>query len=130
MPRLENDNSCFACGKANPHGLRLDIRPTGDGVELDFTPPEKFQGWRGIVHGGIVSTILDELLAWACTARGYDSVTGELSVRFRRPMRVGEPVHGTGRITKEKGRLLIGESRITDAAGNTIAEASGKLMRT
>ncbi len=128
MPRLEDDDSCFACGRNNPHGLQLDIRTTAEGVELDYTPPRRFQGWKGIVHGGIVSTILDELLAWACTAQGFDAVTGELSVRFRQAMKVGEPVHGTGRITRSKGRLLMAESRLVDARGRTIAEASGKLM--
>ncbi|UCG43167.1 MAG: PaaI family thioesterase [candidate division WOR-3 bacterium] len=126
---LANDNTCFACGRNNPHGLKLDIRKTDDGVELDYVPPAKFQGWRGIVHGGIVSTLLDELIAWACTARGFDAVTGELNIRFRRPMKVGVMVHGTGRITRERGKLLVGESRLTDEGGAVIAEACGKMMK-
>ena len=129
MPAVENDNTCFACGRSNPDGLQLDIRKTAHGVELDYVPPVKFQGWRGIVHGGIVSTLLDELIAWACTARGFDAVTGELNVRFRQPMRVGGRIRGTGRITREKGKLLIGESRLTDESGAVIAEATGKMMK-
>ncbi len=130
MPRLEDDDTCFACGRKNPDGLQLDIRETPDGVELDFTPDIKWQGWIGIVHGGIVSTILDELLAWACTVRGYDAVTGELKIRFRQPMKIGQAIHGIGRITEEHGQLLLGESRLFDESGRLIARATGKMMRT
>jgi uncharacterized protein (TIGR00369 family) len=129
VPAVEDNNTCFACGRNNPDGLQLDIRRTADGVELDYVPPAKFQGWRGIIHGGIVSTLLDELIAWACTARGFDAVTGELNIRFRQPMKVGGRIHGTGRITSERGRLLVGESRLTDESGAVIAEAFGKMMK-
>jgi len=128
MP-LRDTGTCFACGKLNRHGLQLDIRKTEDGVELDIVPETRFEGWEGIVHGGIVATILDELLAWACTARGFDAVTGELNVRFRQPLKIGVPARGFGRIVREKGRLLLGESRIEDAAGELVAEATGKMMK-
>ena len=128
MP-VKNSGGCFACGRSNPHGLRLDIRPTPDGVGFTWTPPDRFQGWDGIIHGGIVATLLDELIAWACTARGFDAVTGELTVRYRRPLAAGHPVRGTGRIVQEKGRLLLGESRLLDESGNVVAEASGKMMK-
>jgi uncharacterized protein (TIGR00369 family) len=126
---VDNVGTCFACGKKNPHGLQLDVRKTPDGVEFEYEPPEKFEGWQGIVHGGIVATMLDELCAWACTARGFDAVTGELSVRYRRPMRVGGRVRGLGRMLTERGRFLLAESRLLDENGNTIAEARGKMMK-
>lgn len=128
MP-VKNIGTCFACGPGNPHGLRLEIQKTRDGVEFTWVPPVRFQGWDGIVHGGIVSTLLDELIAWACSARGFDAVTGELTVRFRRSLPVGRPVRGVGRIVQEKGRLLVGESRLLDEQGNLIAEAGGKMMK-
>lgn len=128
MP-VKNSGNCFACGPKNDYGLRLDIRPNAEGVEFLFTPPARFQGWDGIVHGGIVSTLLDELIAWACSDRGFEAVTGELAVRFRKPLPVGRPVRGVGRIVREKGRLLVGESRLLDEAGEVIAEAAGKMMK-
>ena len=125
---LKDSGRCFACGKDNPQGLKLDVKKTPDGVELNYILPEHFAGWQGIAHGGIVATILDELMAWACTEAGFHSVTGEMTVRFRQPLHTGKPVRGFGRVTDVKGRLLLAESRLLDAEGETIAEATGKMM--
>jgi uncharacterized protein (TIGR00369 family) len=127
---LEDNKTCFACGKANPDGLQLPIRNLPGHVELDFAVPRKFQGWKDIIHGGIVATILDELCAWAGTNAGFNVVTAELQVRWRKPLHVDERFHGEGRITGQKGRLLLAESRITTENGTLIAEASGKMIKT
>lgn len=129
MSPVNDDGRCFACGRANPDGLQLPIRATGQGVELDWAVPAKFQGWEGIVHGGIVATILDELCAWAGTDAGESVVTAELIVRWRKPLQVDRRFHGTGRVLERKGRLLIAESRITGADGSIVAEATGKMMK-
>lgn len=126
---LKDSGGCFACGKANPHGLQLPIQQAGDHVELDWAVPSRFQGWQGIVHGGIVATILDELCAWAGTAAGFDVVTAELQVRWRQPLHVEQRFHGTGRVVEERGRLLIAQSSLADTAGRVIAEATGKMMK-
>jgi uncharacterized protein (TIGR00369 family) len=126
---LKDSGRCFACGKDNPQGLKLEIRKTPGGVELDYILPEYFAGWQGIAHGGIVATILDELLAWACTNSGRNCVTAEMTVRFRKPVRTGSPLRGFGRVTDEKGRLLYAEARLLDESGTLVAEASGKMMR-
>jgi len=125
---LKDSGRCFACGKDNPQGLKLEVRKTPDGVELDYILPEHFAGWQGIVHGGIVATILDELLAYACNQSDRSMMTAEMSVRYRRPVRTGEPIHGIGRITEDKGRLVLAEARLLDASGQLLAEATGKLM--
>jgi uncharacterized protein (TIGR00369 family) len=126
---LKDSGRCFACGKDNPHGLKLDIRKTGDGVETVFVPDQRFAGWQGIVHGGIVATVLDELLAWACSARDLNSVTAEMTARFRKPMAVGSPYRGFGRVVEQRGRMVLTESRLMDESGAVVAEASGKMMR-
>lgn len=126
---LKDVGVCFACGKGNPHGLQLDIRKTAAGVETDYAVPERFCGWQGVTHGGIVATLLDELCAWACTKSGENAVTAELCVRFRQPLRTGETVHGFGRVLEQRGRLLLAESRLTDNSGRIIAEASAKMMK-
>ncbi len=126
---LKDSGRCFACGKANPHGLKLPIEKTPQGVELRYAVPEGFAGWQGIVHGGIVATILDELLAWACTASGRNCVTAEMTVRYRKPVKTGQPLIGFGRVTSEKGRLVSAEARLLDDSGTVVAEATGKMMR-
>lgn len=125
---IKDAGRCFACGKNNPHGLHLDIHKTPDGVELDFVPPEHLQGWHEILHGGITSTLLDELMTWACTSVGIQTVTAEMSVRFRQPVKTGQPLRGTGRVLERRGRLVLAESRLFDRAGTLVAEATGKMM--
>ncbi len=127
--RYEDPGTCFACGRHNPHGLQLPIVPTADGVELEWAVPARYSGWRDVVHGGIVSTILDELMAWACSARGTYTVTAELAVRFRRPLPAEKPFRGHGAVTGEKGRVLFAASRITLPDGTLVAEATGKMMK-
>jgi uncharacterized protein (TIGR00369 family) len=126
---LKDVGGCFACGKNNPHGLQLDIRKTDDGVEMDYVVPARFQGWQDVIHGGITATILDELCAWACTSKGINAVTAELTTRFRRPLLAGQPIRGIGRVLEVKGRLVIAEARILDQSGTVIAEALGKMMK-
>jgi len=126
---LKDYGRCFACGKANPRGLALPIKETPEGVVMDYAVPEDFAGWQGIVHGGIVATILDELLAWACNRADRSMMTAEMTVRFRRPVRTGRPIRGVGRITEDKGRLILAEARLLDESGQLLAEATGKLMR-
>lgn len=125
---LKDSGRCFACGKDNPQGLKLDIKKTPEGVELDYVLPERFAGWQGIAHGGIVATILDELLAWACTNAGRNCVTAEMTVRYRRPVKTGTPLKGFGRVTGEKGRLIFTEARLLNTSGVLLAEATGKMM--
>jgi uncharacterized protein (TIGR00369 family) len=126
---LKDSGRCFACGKDNPQGLKLDVKKAPDGVRVDYVLPEHFAGWQGIAHGGIVATILDELLAWACTASGRNCVTAEMTVRYRKPVKTGQPLSGFGRVASEKGRLLFTEARLIDESGTLVAEASGKMMR-
>ncbi len=126
---LKDSGRCFACGKDNPQGLKLEIRKTPDVVELDYVLPEHFAGWQGIAHGGIVATVLDELLAWACTNAGRNCVTAEMTVRYRQPVKTGSPLKGFGRVTGEKGKLLFTEARLLDESGALVAEACGKMMQ-
>jgi uncharacterized protein (TIGR00369 family) len=126
---LKDYGRCFACGRANPKGLRLHVVEKTDHVDLDYTVPEEFAGWQGIVHGGIVATILDELLAYACNQSDRSMLTAEMTVRYRRPVKTGQPIHGLGRITEDKGRLIVAEARLLDQSGQLLAEATGKLMR-
>ena len=126
---LKDYGRCFACGKANPSGLKLPIVEKPGGVEMTYAVPEGYAGWQGIVHGGIVATILDELMAWACNQSDRSMVTAEMTVRYRKPIKTGQPIHGIGRITEDRGRLILAEARLLDGSGTLLAEATGKLMR-
>lgn len=105
---IQNDHHCFGCGKLNHHGLQLSFfaNPDGNGVWAPFTPTPAFEGYGGIVHGGIISTILDEVMAWSLYRQQTWAVTGQLSTRFRQPMLVGEPVRAIGQIVRDRGRVI------------------------
>jgi acyl-coenzyme A thioesterase PaaI-like protein len=123
------DTRCFACGRDNDRGLHLDIQPSHGGVEAEFMIPPWCQGYQEIVHGGIVSTILDELMVWAAYRAGHKCVTAELSVRIKWPMRVGVDYRGYGSIDKQRHRFVQAYARIYDKNTRIHAYGQAKLMR-
>src|SRR5437868_2082823 len=127
---LNFDHWCFACGRSNPIGLRLDLTFTKDRADARFTPDKRFQGYDGIVHGGIVTALLDEVMGWAIFQQGIWAVTTRFELSFRRPMRVGEGVIATGALTRDRGRALDlhGEVR-READGEILAIADGTYVR-
>ena len=124
------DHACFGCGDDNPIGLHLHFSPSSDGVRADFTPETVHQGFDGIIHGGIISTLLDEAMAWATTSAGVWSFTAEMSVRFKEPLSVGEPTTVTARVTENRGRIIATAGELTrDRDGAIIATATGTFVR-
>ena len=126
---LNDDNGCFVCGKSNPIGLKLDFAIEGDEYVTYFTPAKVHQGWVGIVHGGIVSTVLDEVMTRSIHVKGINSVTGEMTVRFRKPTPVGKRLRFAGRVESENGRVIACSARATDDEGALLAEASAKIVK-
>lgn len=129
--RLADDNGCFVCGKSNPIGLKLDFEFEGDEYVTYFTPKKEHQGWVGIVHGGLVSTILDEVMTRSIHERGINAVTGEMTVRLRRPAPIGRRLRFAGKIDEERpdSRVILCSARATDEDGVLLAEATGKIVR-
>jgi uncharacterized protein (TIGR00369 family) len=126
---LEDKNVCFVCGWANPDGMQVPITVDEHGARFSYVLSQRYQGWVGIAHGGVIATLLDELMAWSTKPRGYSTVTAEISVRYRKPVPVGVEIFGAGWITAEQGRLIYAASRIVNAAGEVLAEATGKLWK-
>lgn len=133
--KLVDDHFCFACGRNNPDGLGLKFEyPEPGECRAEFTPAARFQGWKGVLHGGIVSTLLDEAMAHALggTERGGEgsgAVTAELTVRFKRPAAIGSKIVLSGRVTSVRGRVTDAESELKDESGKVLALATGKLVR-
>ena len=116
--------SCFACGPDNPRGLRLAFE-TSEGGEMiaEWIPQPELEGYQGIVHGGIVSTVLDEAMAKAVDATGAEALTAELRVRFRQQVSSGCPVHVRGWIEGRNKRMIHAEAALTGAGGVELAHA-------
>ena len=119
-------HNCFACGSLNRNGLGLlhHVEPGRSWTEL--TLDSRFEGWEGIVHGGIESTIIDEVMAWALVGQDNWGVTARMSVEFRRPVEVGTPIRADGWVTRDRRRIVDTAGRIVDSSsGEELATATG-----
>lgn len=125
---LKDDNGCFACGKSNPIGLKLEFTVEGDEYVTYFSPKKEHQGWVDIVHGGIISTILDEVMARYVYKLGHNAVTGEINIRLKKPARIGERLRFAGKVESVDRRIIHTSARATDSEGNLIAEATAKMV--
>lgn len=119
---IETNHNCFGCGRQNQHGLRLSFFPhERGGARAEFTPAARFEGYDGMVHGGVISTVLDEVMAWSLYRRETWAVTGELTVRYRSPIRVGEATLAIGWETGRRGRRI-------EMAGEIVRESNGFVL--
>ncbi|MGE5587239.1 MAG: PaaI family thioesterase [Clostridia bacterium] len=124
-----DDGRCFACGRKNPVGLKLEFQLDGEGRAVaTFVPREEFQGFSGVLHGGIVCALLDEAMAWALILRGKLAVTVSMEVRFRKPVRIGAEVMVRGEIVRGGSKRYALKSEIRDGAGDLAAEAQGTFL--
>jgi uncharacterized protein (TIGR00369 family) len=120
---------CFACGELNEHGLRLALHTDANGCRTELLLDPRFQGWEGVAHGGILCTILDEVMAWSVIGRGTWGVTARMAVDFRRPVPVGRAIRAEGQVSQSGRRLFRTTGRIVDAeTGDTLATAEGTYV--
>jgi acyl-coenzyme A thioesterase PaaI-like protein len=126
-----NSNFCFVCGLANPFGLKLRFYTTAPGeVTTETVIPEQYQGFPGIVHGGIVAAILDEA-AGRAQMNGEQTrfmYTARLDIRYRKNVPVNQPLRLVGRTVKNKARTAIAASSLYGPDGGLLAEAEVLLV--
>jgi acyl-coenzyme A thioesterase PaaI-like protein len=121
---------CFGCGDLNPAGLKLDFRFEGNKAVADFLPQEQHQGYPGLMHGGVISTALDEAMGWAMYyAFGVWTMTGKMEVKFRRPLPLHQKAMVSAEVTRNRGRWLEVRGEIRNEEGRLIAESCGLFMR-
>ncbi len=119
-------HACFACGELNEHGLHLILHVAEDTCWTDLTLGPSFQGWEGIAHGGILATILDEVMGWALASQDAWGYTAKMSIEYRRPVPIGLPVRGEGKVVERRRRLLTTSARILDPrSGELFVTAEG-----
>jgi acyl-coenzyme A thioesterase PaaI-like protein len=127
---FQDNHCCFVCGKNNPEGLHLDFEPEGtSGVRTVCVIPERFQGFAGMAHGGILSTILDECMVNTLWLRGITAVTARLEVRLRRPVGVGERVTFHAEVVRESRRGFEVKSRAELDDGIVVADGKALLIK-
>ena len=130
MQKLRDNQKCFVCGKKNPVGLAVDFHIDAEkrSISARFTPSDTHQGFEGIVHGGILSSLLDEAMAKLAFSLGIQAVTAEMTTKFKAPASPGEELCVSGRITRENRKLIQAEAKI-ERGLVVIAEATGKLVK-
>jgi uncharacterized protein (TIGR00369 family) len=131
MTQLPHTLGCLVCGRDNPHGLHLDLHVDADTgtVSTQFTPTAHHIGFEGIIHGGVLATVLDEAMVWAATWGGRRfCVCAEMTVRYLRSAAVGQPLRVEARLTSDR-KVIQCEGLIRETAGKTLTTASGKYIR-
>ncbi|MBE0659392.1 MAG: PaaI family thioesterase [Bryobacteraceae bacterium] len=127
--RARPQSRCFVCGQDNPVGLRMEFeRELGGAMRSSWSPRAEYEGFRGIVHGGVVSTVLDEAMSKAVAAAGIEALTAELKVRLRRPVHPERSYVVRGWVVSLGKRLIATEASITSADGEETAHAWASFL--
>lgn len=122
-------NECFVCGPDNPLGLRIQFHMDGEVCRAEYVPGPFHGGFDDLTHGGVIYSILDDVMANWLFLKGTRAHTARCEIRYREPVALGEPLLLEGRLLKRKGRLAIMQGiarRTSDLA--VIAEAEGTFM--
>lgn len=130
IPRFAIEpHHCFACGSLNETGMRLDLHVERGRSWVELTLEPRFQGWDGIAHGGILCTILDEVMAWALVGEDNWGLTARLNVDFKRTVEVGQALRAEGWITRSRRRVVDTAGHVVDArTGAVLATATGVYL--
>jgi acyl-coenzyme A thioesterase PaaI-like protein len=122
-----SDNYCFVCGKDNPKGFKIEVRYLESKMtaETELSLPREYQGWADVIHGGILSTLLDEMMAHAVWRFAGPGLTLSLEVRFHQPLKPDEPILVRGVLHTQNGSRRLAEGEIIRLSDRTRI-ASGK----
>jgi uncharacterized protein (TIGR00369 family) len=127
---LPHSKSCFVCGSSNPIGLNLRFETDGKIVRAHFTLRREYGGFIDVIHGGVLATVLDEIMVWACAVQAKSfSYCAEMNVRYLSPGRPDVPMIGEAEMTENKrGRLFLARGELKREDGTLIATSTGKYM--
>ena len=131
MEKLPNSSHCFVCGLDNDHGLKLTFYQDEDGsVVVDYTVPDYYQGYPGVVHGVIITTLMDEVIGRVLMTGDTNRfmATAKLTTRYRKPVPTEKPIRIVGRIVDDRGRVAEARAEIIGPDGEVLAEAEGLMV--
>jgi uncharacterized protein (TIGR00369 family) len=129
LMNLNDDGCCFACGKDNPIGLKMEFDFHDDEVTIKFIPKTEHQGWKDVIHGGILVTLMDEAMARLLINAGFNVVTSSMETRFLRPAKPGEELTVTGKIKQVDEKNVYATSKILNTNNKTIASGRGTYVK-
>jgi len=127
--RLPWSHSCFVCGDANPQGIHAQIFKVRDLLEMTFVPRREFVGYANVVHGGLVGTVLDELMTWAALVEGRRAFfAADFAVRFKAPLPPEQACIVRARATGSRRQIMTTEAWVESEAGIVFARATGRYL--
>lgn len=128
LPNVDSD--CFACGLDNPSGLRMTFETNGEKVRSRLIVPDHMRGWNNIVHGGILSTICDEIMSWSAIVLTQRFIlTKTMTVRFLRPVKIGTKLTAQGFVKKRiSERNALVKAEIFNPEGEVAADSRGEFV--
>jgi uncharacterized protein (TIGR00369 family) len=127
--KLEDDHYCFVCGEKNPNGLHVQFSFQDGKVLAEFVPQKIHQGYKDIIHGGIISTLIDEAMVKAALMQGIPAITAEITVRFKNPLMSREKAIVEATIIKMNKRIIETSAVMKKSDNTLIAEGHAKLLR-
>lgn len=121
---------CFACGTANPIGLNLQFYRNGDSVCTDITLKRVYEGWEGVAHGGIISTLLDEVMSWAIMYKKKTFlVTRKMNIKYVRNVPIETPLVAKGEMVDDSGPPKISaKAEIRDAENRLLVRSTAEFV--
>jgi uncharacterized protein (TIGR00369 family) len=127
--KIADNQYCFVCGLRNPVGLKvtMGVDRESKSAACTIVIPSEYQGWKDMVYGGIISALLDEVCAYAGMTVGESVVTGELKIRFLKPVPVEQEVIVTARVVNHTRRTVQVDAQFT-MKGQVLASAEGKMV--
>jgi uncharacterized protein (TIGR00369 family) len=126
---LKRYSQCFICGDKNPFGLNVEFHQKDGKVVGEYVVQERFQGYKNILHGGILSSLLDEVMIKSILAQNILTLTCEIKVRFKKPVKIGQRLLLEGKSTENRSKIIFAEGKIINEDGETLATAEGKFFR-
>lgn len=129
VPTTEPLNpACFVCGEENPHGMHLGFQADARHASARWTPTAGWESFQGIIHGGIISAVLDEAMSKAIISGGDEAFTADLKIRFRKKICIGDVVFVNAWVVSVEKRKILAEASLTSENGDERAHSWGVFL--
>ena len=129
MRELPTYPRCFCCGRENSAGLGLRFLGDENGIKAEFTPGDQHTSFVGVVHGGLLGTVLDEAMGWAASySNGVMCMAAELKYRYSRPVPVGVKLTVTAELVSSRRNLITARGEIRGPSGELFVRGEGKFL--
>jgi len=128
MQEIVKYSRCFVCGDQNVNGLKARFFYDGDQAVASIVAESGFEGYRGILHGGIIYSMLDEVMIKALLADGIYAVTAEMTIRYHSPVSTGQELRFVGSVVSRRRRMYQTKGKASGPDGTIFASATAKYI--